>query len=434
MVIQHRKNNPSVGAAPGAYYIKNEFQQQQKKDGRDVNLSYSQGVKNSSGLELARGTLNNSRGNSTNHTSHLPNVNTSQVQPSTPGQANLQFRISPGLNNSREYSKDKRRHPELNGVHNGGNEEQIHGHQNYSNNHITNNISSRILISRNNSPKATLKESNENLLATGVLHSSHSKQPENVLLSGTRRAVSDQEVVKHAQEKIEDPESRHNQKQEPAEPTIIWGDNLNGEDIRTELKFGDCLGQGSFAKVYEGFDKRLKIPVAIKVIDKRKIKDNEVKKKALIEEELSICSKMVHPNIVKFIRLVEDVKRVKVHSLTADLHGDGAVWSTHVEHVLSRHGNEATSRGPVLQDLQSDRERCGAHAQYGIRSPRSQDDQHPHRYKHAGEDHRFRIRMSKRQSAQHVLRHAILHASRNRAERQLLCQTCGHLDAWLRAL
>jgi hypothetical protein len=104
--------------------------------------------------------------------------------------------------------------------------------------------------------------------------------------------------------------------QSPKSPTakekavVHWADCLNGQDIRTELKFGDCLGQGSFAKVYEGFDKRLKIPVAIKVIDKRKIKDTETKKKALIEEEIYIFSKMDHPNIVKFIRLIEDFKRV----------------------------------------------------------------------------------------------------------------------------
>lgn len=93
-------------------------------------------------------------------------------------------------------------------------------------------------------------------------------------------------------------------------PLVKWADCLDGEDIRTELKFDDCLGEGSFAKVYEGYDKRLKLPVAIKVIDKRKIKDTETKKKALIEEEIYILSKMNHPNIVKFLRLLEDTKRV----------------------------------------------------------------------------------------------------------------------------
>ena len=105
---------------------------------------------------------------------------------------------------------------------------------------------------------------------------------------------------------------------------VHWADNINGQDIRIELKFGDCLGQGSFAKVYEGFDKRLKIPVAIKVIDKRKIKDSETKKKALIEEEIYILSRMDHPNISKYIRLIEDVKRVACK--LPDFYCNGALW------------------------------------------------------------------------------------------------------------
>ena len=119
--------------------------------------------------------------------------------------------------------------------------------------------------------------------------------------------------------------------QQSPEATVRWADALDGQDIRTELKFGDCLGQGSFAKVYEGFDKRLKAPVAIKVIDKRKIKDTETKKKALIEEEIYIFSKMEHPNIVKFIRLLEDVKRVGAFYL--DIHSYGALRAKHSEHL-----------------------------------------------------------------------------------------------------
>lgn len=117
-------------------------------------------------------------------------------------------------------------------------------------------------------------------------------------------------------------------------PLVKWGDCLEGEDIRTELKFDDCLGEGSFAKVYEGYDKRLKLPVAIKVIDKRKIKDTETKKKALIEEEIYILSKMNHPNIVKFLRLLEDTKRVSAPY--KDLHSDGALWSQDSQRVHQR--------------------------------------------------------------------------------------------------
>lgn len=91
------------------------------------------------------------------------------------------------------------------------------------------------------------------------------------------------------------------------ETTIAWRDDikLNVED---ELTFTSCLGQGSFAKVYEGFDKRNKMTVAIKVIDKRKI--NEPKRQNLIQTEISILSRMKHKNIGEYYRLIEDHKRL----------------------------------------------------------------------------------------------------------------------------
>ena len=120
-----------------------------------------------------------------------------------------------------------------------------------------------------------------------------------------------------------------NQKQEPAAPgpgpgpvagapaeaesearLVRWEDCLGGEDVRSELRFGDCLGQGSFAKVYEAFDRRLQASVAVKVVDKRKIREGDAKKRALVEEELRVLSQMRHPCIVKLLRVVEDAKRV----------------------------------------------------------------------------------------------------------------------------
>jgi MAP/microtubule affinity-regulating kinase len=91
------------------------------------------------------------------------------------------------------------------------------------------------------------------------------------------------------------------------EITITWRDDLNA-DIEKEITFTSCLGQGSFAKVYEGFDKRLKQTVAIKVIDKRKI--TEPKRRALIQTEINLLARMKHKNITEFFRLFEDNKRV----------------------------------------------------------------------------------------------------------------------------
>ncbi len=91
------------------------------------------------------------------------------------------------------------------------------------------------------------------------------------------------------------------------EITITWRDDLNA-DVEKEITFTSCLGQGSFAKVYEGFDKRLKQTVAIKVIDKRKIL--EPKRRALIQTEINLLARMKHKNITEFFRLFEDNKRI----------------------------------------------------------------------------------------------------------------------------
>lgn len=91
------------------------------------------------------------------------------------------------------------------------------------------------------------------------------------------------------------------------ETTVLWRDDIK-LDIETQLTFTSCLGQGSFAKVYEGFDKLNKSRVAIKVIDKRKI--TEPKRRNLIQTEISILARMKHKNIGEFHRLIEDHKRL----------------------------------------------------------------------------------------------------------------------------
>lgn len=92
-----------------------------------------------------------------------------------------------------------------------------------------------------------------------------------------------------------------------SELTIQWRDDIQ-LDIEKELCFNSCLGQGSFAKVYEGVDKKTKNRVAIKVIDKRKILD--LKRRNLIQTEVTLLARMKHPNIGEFYRLIEDHKRL----------------------------------------------------------------------------------------------------------------------------
>jgi tRNA A-37 threonylcarbamoyl transferase component Bud32 len=91
------------------------------------------------------------------------------------------------------------------------------------------------------------------------------------------------------------------------ETTILWKDDLAVE-YQSEIELIEEIGQGSFAKVYKGIDKRSKNSVAVKVIDKRKILDS--KRRKLIQSEVSILSKMKHTNIAEFYRIIEDSKRI----------------------------------------------------------------------------------------------------------------------------
>ena len=83
----------------------------------------------------------------------------------------------------------------------------------------------------------------------------------------------------------------------------------NWPNFADHLHFGHCLGEGSFAKVYQGIDKITKQNVAIKVIDKRKITSS--KRKVLVKNEIFVLSRLNHRSLCKFYRLVEDKKRVR---------------------------------------------------------------------------------------------------------------------------
>jgi serine/threonine protein kinase len=58
---------------------------------------------------------------------------------------------------------------------------------------------------------------------------------------------------------------------------VKWSDKID-LDVLQELEFNDCIGEGSFARVYQAFDNLLKKDVAVKVIDKRKLQDAKRKK------------------------------------------------------------------------------------------------------------------------------------------------------------
>jgi hypothetical protein len=99
-------------------------------------------------------------------------------------------------------------------------------------------------------------------------------------------------------------------------PKIKWSSNpADFPKITNELYFGSLIGEGSFAKVFEGFDKSKKRRVAIKVIKKKVYMDK--KKEYLMQNEVDImwATRKV-PEIVQVSRVLEDYKRVSIQSYT----------------------------------------------------------------------------------------------------------------------
>lgn len=110
-----------------------------------------------------------------------------------------------------------------------------------------------------------------------------------------------------------------------ADMNLIRWEGDNWPDIEAELSFGKCLGQGSFAKVFQGIDKKLKKHVAIKVVDKAKLDDD--KRKKLAQKEINILSSIQHKNLCRFYRLLEDHKRVRFINLKENFFIDFYIFS-----------------------------------------------------------------------------------------------------------
>lgn len=97
----------------------------------------------------------------------------------------------------------------------------------------------------------------------------------------------------------------------PSKPPIIYTikwTNHNWPRVEEVIRVDKILGQGSFAKVYQGFDLVAKTIVAIKILDKRKIAELGFQKMA--EKEVEIIQSINHPNICKFEKMLEDKNRV----------------------------------------------------------------------------------------------------------------------------
>ena len=80
------------------------------------------------------------------------------------------------------------------------------------------------------------------------------------------------------------------------------------QDIKEIYKFGKKLGSGSFGTVYRGVYLKTRTPVAIKTINKSKLRErnNSELLQTLLREELRLASILEHPHIVRAFGLCED--------------------------------------------------------------------------------------------------------------------------------
>ncbi len=72
-----------------------------------------------------------------------------------------------------------------------------------------------------------------------------------------------------------------------------------------------CLGEGSFGKVFEGFENTTKQIVAIKKVDFKTLESDDYLKKA-IHKEIEILSKFKHPNVVELYEVLNSKRSLYI--------------------------------------------------------------------------------------------------------------------------
>ena len=82
------------------------------------------------------------------------------------------------------------------------------------------------------------------------------------------------------------------------------------QNILNEYSIKGTIGKGSFSKVKLGINKLTGQKVAIKILDKKKIKINSERKR--IQRELNIIKKLNHINIIKIFQIKEDTNNIYI--------------------------------------------------------------------------------------------------------------------------
>ncbi|XP_010553203.1 PREDICTED: CBL-interacting serine/threonine-protein kinase 22 [Tarenaya hassleriana] len=87
--------------------------------------------------------------------------------------------------------------------------------------------------------------------------------------------------------------------------------NVNGEDNKSALfgkyELGKLLGMGAFAKVYQAVDVRTGEGVAIKVVNKKRLKEGLT---AHVKREISVMRRLRHPQIVRLSEVLATKSKI----------------------------------------------------------------------------------------------------------------------------
>ncbi|CUG90126.1 protein kinase, putative [Bodo saltans] len=112
----------------------------------------------------------------------------------------------------------------------------------------------------------------------------------------------------------------------PSPPTTSLG----------QIELRHVIGQGGFGKVMLGYDKKLKKEVAVKVIDKALVRENNLQ--SYVEREIEMMRKIKHPHVVKLLSVVDTSKG---YHLVMELATGGELFDKIVE---SKRFDEITAR------------------------------------------------------------------------------------------
>lgn len=84
---------------------------------------------------------------------------------------------------------------------------------------------------------------------------------------------------------------------------MVEGSTGYKSDIKNDFKIESVVGKGSFATVRKGRNRETKEKVAVKIISKRKMNDED---RVALQNEIDILMQVDHPNIVKLFDIYED--------------------------------------------------------------------------------------------------------------------------------